>query len=164
MPSSSSSSLTLTEPAIKASNETTPLLATIAAGPTAEPTEASPQADQVDDYDEDAPLPKLQIGLLCLCRLVEPVAFFAIFPYINQMIENSGVATEDVGFYSGLIESLFSATQMCVMIFWGKVRDSPQGSIITLLILVGCRPFGTETGSCFLVIWDYGSYGAVWDE
>jgi hypothetical protein len=39
------------------------------------------------------------------------------------MIEKVGnVEKEDVGFYSGLIESLFSATQMCVMIFWGKVR------------------------------------------
>jgi hypothetical protein len=123
MPSSgsSSSSATVVEPAFKVSNETTPLLATIAAGPTAEPIEASPQADGVDDYDEDAPLPKLQIWLLCFCRLVEPVAFFSIFPYINQMIRDSGIATEDVGFYSGLIESLFSATQMCVMIFWGKV-------------------------------------------
>ena len=34
-----------------------------------------------------------------------------------------GVDKEDVGFYSGLIESLFSATQMCVMILWGKVCD-----------------------------------------
>ena len=40
------------------------------------------------------------------------------------MIERvGGVDKEDVGFYSGLIESLFSATQMCVMILWGKVCD-----------------------------------------
>jgi hypothetical protein len=32
-----------------------------------------------------------------------------------------GVEKEDVGFYSGVIESLFSAVQMCVMIGWGKV-------------------------------------------
>jgi hypothetical protein len=121
MPSSSSSSSTVVEPTIKTSTETTPLLATIAAGPTAEPIEASPQANGIHDYDEDAPLPKLQIWLLCICRLVEPIAFFSIFPYINQMIRDTGIATEDVGFYSGLIESLFSATQMCVMIFWGKV-------------------------------------------
>jgi hypothetical protein len=31
------------------------------------------------------------------------------------------VEKADVGFYSGLIESLFSATQMCVMLLWGKV-------------------------------------------
>lgn len=30
---------------------------------------------------------------------------------------------EDVGFYAGLIESLFSLTQMLVMLFWGKAAD-----------------------------------------
>jgi hypothetical protein len=55
--------------------------------------------------------------LLCYTAVVEPIAFFGIFPYINFMIEKVGnVEKEEVGFYSGLIESLFSATQMCVMV------------------------------------------------
>lgn len=39
---------------------------------------------------EDKPLPKLQIFLLCYARLVEPIAFFSIFPYINQMVQENG--------------------------------------------------------------------------
>jgi len=120
MPSSSSSSWSREdEPIVKVSDERTPLFATIASGPTAEPIEAPPYTHE---DDEDAPLPRTQIFLLCFTRVVEPIAFFSIFPYINQMIEQTGgIKKKDVGFYSGLIESLFSATQMCVMIFWGKV-------------------------------------------
>lgn len=60
-----------------------------------------------DDTEEDKPLPKDQIFFLCFARLVEPIAFFCIFPFINQMIWETGqVAETDVGFYSGLIVSL----------------------------------------------------------
>jgi hypothetical protein len=57
------------------------------------------------DYSEDdTPLPKTQIFLLCYSRLVEPVAFFTIFPFINQMVWETGDMDEaDVGFYTGLI-------------------------------------------------------------
>ncbi len=58
--------------------------------------------DGVDD--EEVPLPRLQIFLLCFARLVEPIAFFGIFPFIAQMIwETGGMEESDVGFYSGLI-------------------------------------------------------------
>ncbi|KAI1802659.1 MFS general substrate transporter [Daldinia bambusicola] len=78
----------------------------------------------LDERPEDKPLPKLQIFLLCYARLVEPIAFFSIFPYINQMVqENGNLNEEDVGFYGGLIESLFSLTQMVVMMFWGRAAD-----------------------------------------
>ncbi|KAI0427123.1 major facilitator superfamily transporter [Xylaria sp. FL1042] len=67
---------------------------------------------------------KTQVLLLCYARLIEPVAFFSIFPYINQMVQENGhLAEEDMGFYSGLIESLFSLTQMVVMVLWGKAAD-----------------------------------------
>lgn len=116
------------------SSETTPLLD---AHPTAEPIEevapvgvvvstaGNDDGDDVEDPDDDdTPLPLTQIFLLCYSRLIEPIAFFSIFPYINQMIfETGGVKKEDVGFWSGLIESLFSLTQMVVMVFWGMAAD-----------------------------------------
>jgi hypothetical protein len=52
----------------------------------------------------EKPLPKLQIFLLCYARMVEPIAFFGIFPFISQMIfETGNLAQADVGFYAGLI-------------------------------------------------------------
>lgn len=118
-------------PQIKANDERTPLLAAVASAPLAEAAEAETSSEEhhrahVDEEEEEEeehkPLDMIQIFLLCYTRLVEPIAFFSIFPYITYMTEKTGgVAPEDVGFYTGLIESLFSATQMCVMIFWGKV-------------------------------------------
>lgn len=72
----------------------------------------------------EKPLPKMQIFLLCYARMTEPIAFFSIFPFIADMLHRVGnMPKSDVGFYSGLIESLFSATQMLVLIFWGRLAD-----------------------------------------
>ncbi|KAF2183942.1 MFS general substrate transporter [Zopfia rhizophila CBS 207.26] len=115
------------ESTIRAVDERTPLLVTATAEPVAEPIEEVPKINgntERDGEDEDAPLPFIQIFFLCYTRLVEPIAFFSIFPYINKMIyDTGGIEKSDVGFYSGLIESLFSATQMCVMIAWGRAAD-----------------------------------------
>ncbi|KAL2270250.1 hypothetical protein VTJ83DRAFT_2434 [Remersonia thermophila] len=76
------------------------------------------------DEAGDKPLPARQILALCYARLVEPIAYFSIFPYINEMVQRNGdLADTDMGFYSGLIESLFSLTQMMVMIWWGRAAD-----------------------------------------
>jgi MFS family permease len=129
------------EAVVKASDETTPLLAAVETGPTAEPVEPRTQVTATDGAhadDEDAPLPRAQIFLLCYTRVVEPIAFFSIFPYINSMIEHvGGIEKEDVGFYSGLIESLFSFTQMWVMIFWGKASDRYGRKPVLVFSLVG---------------------------
>jgi len=126
---------------MQSSDETTPLLTQVAPEPLA-PDDAygdvgggilshngDEQADEEEEEEEEeqTPLPKTQIFLLCFTIVSGPIAFFSIFPYINFMIEKvGGVDKEEVGFYSGLIESLFSATQMCVMVFWGKVRERTE--------------------------------------
>ncbi|KAM3476037.1 hypothetical protein MY8738_007120 [Beauveria namnaoensis] len=72
----------------------------------------------------DKPLPGRQIFLLCYARTMEPIAFFSIFPYIAAMVQRNGhLPPSDVGFYSGLIESLFSLTQTAVLIVWGRLAD-----------------------------------------
>lgn len=53
------------------------------------------------------PLPKIQFAILCILRLLGPLSFTQIFPYINRFINELRV-TEDpsqVGFYSGLVVS-----------------------------------------------------------
>ncbi|EAQ92873.1 hypothetical protein CHGG_01108 [Chaetomium globosum CBS 148.51] len=104
--------------------EQTPLLATGDIAPNNEAVEQSQDEDHQGNNVDDKPLPVWQIVALCYARWVEPIAFFCIFPYINQMAQENGqLADADVGFYSGLIESLFSLTQMVVMITWGKASD-----------------------------------------
>lgn len=51
------------------------------------------------------PLPKAQLAALCAIRLADPIAFTQIFPYVNEMMESFGLATNpsQIGFYSGLV-------------------------------------------------------------
>lgn len=91
---------------VSTTDEVTPLLVASDAGPDGleEDAPPQPQASQHDDRDDDTPLPKTQIFLLAYARMVEPIAFFTIFPFINKMIwETGNLEQEDVGFYSGLI-------------------------------------------------------------
>ena len=56
------------------------------------------------------PLPWDVLSVLLLLTAVQPMAFEIIFPFVNQMIVEIGVVDdpEQVGFYSGFIESIFS--------------------------------------------------------
>ncbi|KAJ9312494.1 hypothetical protein DTO271D3_7196 [Paecilomyces variotii] len=99
----------------RTTDETTPLLSSSGEASVINDTESASSASNADD--DDKPLPVGQIVLLCYVRLLEPFTFFSIFPFVNQMIMETGTVKEaDVGFYSGLIESLFSFTQMLLMI------------------------------------------------
>ena len=50
------------------------------------------------------PLPKAQLGALIAVRIVDPIAYQQIFPYINQLLADLRIAQpERVGFYSGLV-------------------------------------------------------------
>ncbi|KAI0393444.1 MFS general substrate transporter [Xylariaceae sp. FL0594] len=123
-------------------SETTPLLASSTAPVTAagDPEDAKAIVTSTSSQPSSKPLPKLQIFLLCYARLIEPVAFFSIFPYINQMVLANGhgsIAEKDMGFYSGLIESLFSLTQMLVMVFWGRAADRVGRKPVLVFSLLG---------------------------
>ncbi|KAM4057236.1 major facilitator superfamily protein [Hirsutella rhossiliensis] len=117
----------------EAAAETTPLLA----------GHAEPEAGLVPGQDGKKPpggdrLPRGQIFLLCYARMTEPIAFFAIFPYIAQMVQrNGGLPESDVGFYSGLIESVFSLAQMCCLLFWGRLADRVGRKPVLVYSLVG---------------------------
>ncbi|KAF6805549.1 major facilitator superfamily transporter [Colletotrichum sojae] len=123
--------------------EITPLLGVQDVVPTADPeisqatTLNEPEPGQ-DDLAEDKPLPVSQVLFICYARLVEPMAFFSIVPYVNHMVqENGGLDIEDVGFYTGLVESLFSLTQAIVMIYWGKLSDRIGRKPVLVLSLFG---------------------------
>jgi MFS family permease len=99
-----------------------------------------PENDALKNFERDdgGPLPERQILLLCYARMMEPIAFFSIFPFVAQMVQRNGHLPEsDVGFYSGLIESLFSAAQMAVLIFWGRLADRVGRKPVLLCSLLG---------------------------
>lgn len=87
-----------------------------------------PSSETVAPEEDDRPLPKAQLFLLCYCRMVEPIAFFSIFPYINKMIEETGIEEQDVGFYSGLIVRyhLHEAVTRSISLIWSLHISRPR--------------------------------------
>jgi len=62
---------------------------------------------QVSKPVKMTPIPKLQLATLCLVRLLEPIGFTQLFPYVNEMVVNLNVIDDpsEVGFVSGLVVS-----------------------------------------------------------
>ncbi|CAK3791141.1 MFS general substrate transporter [Lecanosticta acicola] len=88
--------------------------------------------------EEEKPMPYVQILLLCYASLSEPVAYFSIFPFINEMISRTGdIPEENVGFWAGIIESLFSLVQMLLMIFYGRLADRLGRKPVLVFSLAG---------------------------
>lgn len=137
--------------ASNAATEQTPLLATGDIAPTADPTVSEATTLQGSgagtfpdnaagepEEDDGKPFPKWQIFWICFARVVEPMAFFSVFPYINKMAqENGNLDDADPGFYSGAIESMFSLTQAVFMISWGKASDRLGRKPVLVFSLVG---------------------------
>jgi len=95
-------------PGLDDGDETTPLIVTSSTDPAATKPQDNEvlhrQNDERVNDEDDTPLPKLQIALLCYARVVEPIAYFSIFPFINEMVQVVGNLDEgDVGFYTGVI-------------------------------------------------------------
>ena len=69
------------------------------------------------------PLPKAQLFTLCLIRLVEPIAFAQVFPYINEMIADLHLpgGPSRIAFYSGLAESAFAISSLFSIYHWARL-------------------------------------------
>ena len=68
-------------------------------------------------------LPKAQLFILCLIRLVEPIAFAQVFPYINEMIADFHLpgGPARIAFYSGLAESAFAISSLFSIYHWARL-------------------------------------------
>ena len=57
--------------------------------------------------EKPTPLPVAALATLCTVRLVDPIVFTQIFPYVNEMMERLHVTSDPskIGFYSGLVVS-----------------------------------------------------------
>ncbi|KAF9815816.1 hypothetical protein IEO21_04328 [Rhodonia placenta] len=72
------------------------------------------------------PLPKLQIAILLLLQLAEPITSQCIYPFINQLVSELDITGGDekkVGYYAGMIESVFFLTEAMFVLQWSRVSD-----------------------------------------
>ncbi|GAB1519007.1 hypothetical protein RhiTH_002072 [Rhizoctonia solani] len=88
---------------------------------------------------ERTPLPWKPLIVLTALNAVCPLAFELVYPFVNSMIVEIGVTDdpERVGFYSGLIESVFSVMSLIMIIPCGYVSDHVGRKPVVLLGLGG---------------------------
>ncbi|KAG1788134.1 major facilitator superfamily domain-containing protein [Suillus plorans] len=86
------------------------------------------------------PLPQLQTGLLLMLEIAEIAASMSIYPYINQLITEIGITRGDdaaVGYYVGLIDSLFYLAQALTVLGWSRLSDHIGRKPVLLIGLTG---------------------------
>lgn len=87
----------------------------------------------------ETPLPWKQLGILLLLNICEPISATVIYPFIAQLIEELGVAKdkESIGYYVGLVESLFFLTEAFFVLQWGRLSDRIGRKPVLLIGLLG---------------------------
>ncbi|KAG0140126.1 hypothetical protein CROQUDRAFT_111285 [Cronartium quercuum f. sp. fusiforme G11] len=107
---------------------------------------------------QPTPLPKKQLAIICIMRFTEPISFTVIFPFINQMLEDLKITPDRtrIGFYAGLIESLFAFAQLCTALYWGRLSDRIGRKPVILLGLFGLAvsviTFGLQSSLTGLIV------------
>ncbi|KAJ7075174.1 major facilitator superfamily domain-containing protein [Mycena belliarum] len=72
------------------------------------------------------PLPKLQLAIVMLVQICEPLTSQSIYPFINQLVSELDITGGDekkVGYYAGLIEALFFITESITVLQWSRASD-----------------------------------------
>jgi len=85
------------------------------------------------------PLPKQLFVILFLC-LAEPITCTVIYPFITELVSSLDITGGDdrkVGYYAGLIESIFFLTETCLILQYGRLSDTIGRRPVVLLGLFG---------------------------
>ncbi|KAG1732162.1 major facilitator superfamily domain-containing protein [Suillus lakei] len=72
------------------------------------------------------PLPWRQFSIILFLQLAEPLTSQVIAPFAPQLIRDIGITNGDetsVGYYVGLMYSLFFATQALTVLHWSRISD-----------------------------------------
>ncbi|KAG8789025.1 hypothetical protein FRC12_013974 [Ceratobasidium sp. 428] len=72
------------------------------------------------------PLPRLQVSILLFMLLSEPCTAAVLLPFINNLVYEVGITKGDkskIGYYAGLIESLFFMTESLFILQYGRLSD-----------------------------------------
>ncbi|KAJ3004565.1 UNVERIFIED_CONTAM: hypothetical protein HDU68_005014 [Siphonaria sp. JEL0065] len=106
------------------STETTPLLST------------STEDEEVTII-KPTPLPFKQMLVLSVVTICEPIQGTILFPFVYFMIKDFGVPEHQIGWYVGLITSLFSLAQVMSSVPIGYLSDKVGRRPVLLLGLAG---------------------------
>lgn len=91
---------------------------------------------QTRHSSRDDDFPYVQLLVLALCRLAEPIAITSIFPYAWRMVIGFEFGSKsDASFYCGIIIAAFSLAESFTSIWWGTLSDRIGRKPVLLL---GC--------------------------
>ncbi|KAJ8496604.1 hypothetical protein ONZ51_g991 [Trametes cubensis] len=110
-----------------------------------QPATTAGPAPLADEKVEETPLPKMQLFILLYLQLAEPITSTVIYPFVNQLVRETGVTGGDerkTGYFAGLIvrlavfayraseqwtstltESCFYAVEAICVLQWGRASD-----------------------------------------
>ncbi|KIX02413.1 uncharacterized protein Z518_08354 [Rhinocladiella mackenziei CBS 650.93] len=83
----------------------------------------------------DDSFPVGQFLILAICRLAEPIAITAIFPYAWLMVKDFGM--DDASFYAGVLIACFSLSEALTSMMWGGLSDRIGRKPVLLLGCLG---------------------------
>lgn len=87
-------------------------------------------------FSNDDAFPTLQLFILAVCRVAEPIALTSIFPYSWVMVREFQVGRpDDASFYSGILVAAFSLAEALTGMHWGSLSDRIGRKPVLLL---GC--------------------------
>ncbi|KAH8985103.1 MFS general substrate transporter [Lactarius akahatsu] len=104
------------------------------------PEEETPLLRDENPPRKETPLPITQIVVLLLLQLTEPITSLSIRPYINQLVSELPIVGGDerkVGYYAGLIVSLYFAAQAVSVLQWSRLSDNIGRKPVLLCGLLG---------------------------
>ncbi|POR37202.1 Putative membrane protein [Tolypocladium paradoxum] len=82
--------------------------------------------------------PTLQLFLLAIVRLAEPIALTSIFPYAWPLVKKFNIGNDqDASFYAGLLISSFSLAEALMGMYWGGLSDRIGRKPVLMLGCVG---------------------------
>ncbi|EGN98724.1 hypothetical protein SERLA73DRAFT_181341 [Serpula lacrymans var. lacrymans S7.3] len=88
--------------------------------------EETPLLQQEQQKKQRTPLPWRQFSIILFLQLAEPLTSQVISPFAPQLIRDIGITNGDetkVGYYVGLMHSLFFATQALTVLHWSRISD-----------------------------------------
>ncbi|KAH9054518.1 MFS general substrate transporter [Lactarius vividus] len=126
---------------------------------TPEPQEETPLLRHGNAPRTKTPLPTTQMVILFLLELCEPITSQSINPYINQLVSELPIVGGDerkVGYYAGLIVSLYFAAEAVTVLQWSRLSDRVGRKPVLLFGLLGtiisCILFGLSRSFSALVL------------
>ncbi|KAJ7881005.1 member of major facilitator superfamily multidrug-resistance, DHA1 sub-family [Mycena olivaceomarginata] len=92
------------------------------------------------DFKRKTPLPLFQFSIVLFLQLAEPLTSNVIYPFAPQLMRDIGITKGDetkVGYYVGIMQSIFFLTQAMTVLHWSRMSDRIGRKPVILTGLLG---------------------------